>query len=90
MKCLLCIFIFCSCCCFAEEALQDSHFQSLAMTTEEMVFASKLSDANRRRFCYQFSTKERLAVIESAKSAQLTADEAVEKQLKNLQVERAG
>jgi hypothetical protein len=49
--------------CFAFPLFADMAVPSKAsvfsLTPEEMVFASKLSDSNRRRFCYQFSIKER-------------------------------
>ncbi|MBS0627167.1 MAG: hypothetical protein JSS09_03025 [Verrucomicrobia bacterium] len=43
-----------------------------SLTAEEMVFASKLSDENRRQFCYKFSPKERLQCLEELKKKDLT------------------
>jgi hypothetical protein len=49
-----------------------------SLTAEEMVFASKLSDENRRRFCYQFSSKERLFCLsEKHAKSELSHDEIV-------------
>lgn len=47
------------------------------LTSEEMVFASKLSDENRHRFCYTFSPEERTLALTEAKS--LSPNESVEK-----------
>lgn len=50
-----------------------------SLTAEEMVFASKLSDENRRLFCYQFSCKERmLCLAEKQAKADLSHDEVVQ------------
>jgi len=50
-----------------------------SLTAEEMVFASKLSDENRRLFCYQFSSKERLLCLaEKQGKADLSHDEVVQ------------
>ena len=50
-----------------------------SLTAEEMVFASKLSDENRRRFCYQFSSKDRLQCLaEKQGKIDLSHDEIVE------------
>lgn len=43
-----------------------------SLTAEEMVFASKLSDENRRQFCYKLSPKERLHCLEEAQKKDLT------------------
>lgn len=58
---------------FSEE---PTNIQMFSMTPEEMVFAAKLSDENRRFFCYQLSAKERLICMEQTSN---TADESVEK-----------
>lgn len=50
-----------------------------SLTAEEMVFASKLSDENRRLFCYQFSSKERLfCLAEKQAKVELSHDEVVQ------------
>lgn len=38
-----------------------------SLTADEMVFASKLTDENRRQFCYKFSAKERLLCLNQVK-----------------------
>ena len=47
------------------------------LTSEEMVFASKLSDKNRHKFCYAFSPEERKSALALAKST--SPNESVEK-----------
>jgi hypothetical protein len=59
------------------ESRASSKAKVFSLTTEEMVFASKLSDANRRRFCYQFSMKERQLAMQAA-APSLSADASVE------------
>lgn len=55
-----------------------------SLTAEEMVFASKLSDENRRQFCYKLSPKERLSCIEQSQKQDLSYsfDQIVELMLK--------
>jgi len=43
----------------AKEPISFSKAKMFCLSSEEMVFASKLSDENRHRFCYAFSVKER-------------------------------
>jgi hypothetical protein len=43
----------------ARELNSFSKAKMFSLSSEEMVFASKLSDENRHRFCYTFSVKER-------------------------------
>ncbi len=43
----------------AKEPISFSKAKMFSLSSEEMVFASKLSDENRRRFCYTFTVKER-------------------------------
>jgi hypothetical protein len=52
----------------------SSQAQSFSLTTEEMVFASKLSDEKRHLFCYRFSPRER-ALAMSQK--ELSPDERI-------------
>ena len=59
-------------------SVSEQNAKMFSMTPEEMIFASKLTDENRRLFCYQFSEKERLMSMESFKEASLTADQAVQ------------
>lgn len=47
------------------------------LTSEEMVFASKLSDENRHKFCYTFSPEERKEALVEAKN--LSPNESIEK-----------
>lgn len=47
-----------------------------ALSTEEILFVSKLSDQNRYRFCQCFSTKEREETLQQAKD--LSPDESVD------------
>lgn len=55
-----------------------------SLTVEEMVFASKLSDENRRQFCYKLSPAERLVCLGEAqkKNDASSFDEIVEAQVK--------
>ena len=50
--------------------------QMFSLTSEEMVFASKLSDENRRIFCYSLSMQERKKVLLTL--GELSPDERVE------------
>lgn len=59
------------------EPTSSSKAKAFSLTSEEMVFASKLSDLNRRRFCYQFSMKERNLAMQATDGA-LSADARVE------------
>ncbi len=61
----------------AEEKITFSKSQVLSLSPEEMVFASKLSDENRHRFCYTFSIQERAASLEEAR--RVSPNESVEK-----------
>ena len=54
-----------------------------SLSSEEMVFASKLSDANRRRFCYTFSMKERSLVMQDS-SPSLSPDQKVDQVFSSL------
>lgn len=49
--------------------------EAFLLTPEEMVFASKLSDQNRQKFCYQFSGQERSFAMKET----LSPNESVEK-----------
>ncbi len=49
--------------------------EAFSLTPEEMVFVSKLSDENRKKFCYQFSSEERILAMQE----ELSPDESVEK-----------
>ena len=61
-----------------QETVSSSKAQMFSLSPEEMLFASKLSDLNRRHFCYKFSFKER-ALAMMGEEAQLSPDERVEK-----------
>ncbi len=50
------------------QASQGSRSQGFSLEVEEIVFASKLSDENRRAFCYILSGEQRQKVLESAKT----------------------
>ncbi|MBX9924421.1 MAG: hypothetical protein K2Y01_09955 [Rhabdochlamydiaceae bacterium] len=65
------------------ESRASSKAKVFSLTSEEMVFASKLSDVNRRRFCYQFSIKERTLAMQTIDS-DLTADARVEEVFSSL------
>ncbi len=43
----------------SKEGVSFSKAKMFSLSSEEMVFASKLSDENRHHFCYTFSVKER-------------------------------
>lgn len=79
-------FVFLCICCMSffifptlvfSEVQASSRAKVFSLTSEEMLFASKLSDANRRRFCYQFSMKERNLAMQTVDS-NLSADARVE------------
>ena len=55
----------------------ETKSQAFSLTPEEMVFASKLSDENRHKFCYTFSTQERGLALQEAKDT--SPNESVEK-----------
>jgi hypothetical protein len=81
MKILAFFLCFFSLCSEVQKAsaqeLISPNAKMFSLSPEEMVFASKLSDLNRRRFCYAFSFKERaLAMAEEEGSS---PDERVEK-----------
>lgn len=83
MKFFLLLFLLCSVSFFSEEmSTQDftpsSKSKMFSLSSEEMLFASKLSDLNRRHFCYKFSFKER-ALAMMGDEDHLTPDECVEK-----------
>ena len=61
-----------------QESNSSSNAKMFSLTPEEMLFASKLSDSNRRKFCYKFSLKERSLAMLSEEVA-LSPDERVEK-----------
>ncbi len=68
------------------EAKEQNPFPSAKMfslSSDEMVFASKLSDANRRRFCYTFSVKERTLAMQSS-DASLSPDQRVDELFSSL------
>ena len=67
--CVFLAFVFLSLGAFAKEPLSLSRSKMLTLSTEEMVFASKLSDENRYRFCYSFSVKERTRAMLSFDSS---------------------
>ena len=48
----------------------------MSLTPEEMVFASKLTDGNRKTFCSVFSAEEREASLDAAE--EVTPDQSVE------------
>jgi hypothetical protein len=54
-----------------------SKSQVFSLTPEEMVFASKLSDENRHKFCYAFSLQERVLALQESK--EISPNESVEK-----------
>ena len=76
MKYLLCFSsLFCSI-----QAAEPESFPSANMFTlssEEIVFASKLSDSNRRLFCYKFSLKERHLAMQNSEG-DLSPDQRVD------------
>ncbi len=59
-KVIACLFILQTLSTFADQTTPFS------LTVEEMVFASKLSDENRRQFCYKLSPAERLVCLGEA------------------------
>ena len=61
----------------AEEGASFSKSQVFSLTPEEMVFASKLSDENRHKFCYTFSVQERVVALQGSK--EISPNESVEK-----------
>ena len=48
----------------------------MSLTPEEMVFASKLTEGNRKTFCFVFSAEEREASLDAAE--EVTPDQSVE------------
>ncbi len=53
-----------SCSLYAEQESSSADSKNLfTMTPEEMVFAAKLNDQNRKLFCYSFSFKQRQEAI---------------------------
>lgn len=78
MKYLLCLLtLFCS---LQGQSAEVEAFPSANMFTlssEEMVFASKLSDSNRRLFCYKFSVKERHLAMQNSEG-DLSPDQRVD------------
>ena len=77
-KILICFFILRTLGAFANQA------ELFSLTPEEMVFASKLSDENRRQFCYKLNLKERLVCLEEAQKKEETCsfDQIVENLVK--------
>ncbi len=66
------------------ELQTSSKAKAFSLTSEEMVFAAKLSDVNRRRFCYQFSMKERNLAMQTTEPS-LSADARVEEVFSSMQ-----
>lgn len=62
-----------------------------SLTPEEMVFASKLSDENRRQFCYKFSFKDRISCLAEAQKKENTCslDQIVEEFMKADSLEKS-
>ncbi len=77
MKFLLCLLplLFSQVHAAESEAFPSANMFSLS--SEEMVFASKLSDANRRLFCYKFSVKERHLAMQNS-GGDLSPDQRVD------------
>ena len=76
MKYLLCFLgLFCSIQGKAIEPVPSANMFTLS--SEEMVFASKLSDSNRRLFCYKFSLKERHLAMQNSEG-DLSPDQRVD------------
>lgn len=48
-----------------------------SFSPEEMAFSAKLSDQNRKKFCFEFSPQQRLQVMLD-RSSYLSPDERVE------------
>jgi hypothetical protein len=71
-------------CAETQEVSSGKNVKMFSMTPEEMVFASKLNDENRRRFCYQLSTKERLMAMKQAQESAQNADSVLEAFFQNL------
>lgn len=61
--CLLSFFIFSF--GFSAEEKSFSSSKMFSLSSKEMLFASKLSDVNRRHFCYDFSFKERSLAMQA-------------------------
>ncbi len=61
----------------AEDGSSFPKSQVFSLTPEEMVFASKLSDENRHKFCYTFSMQERVVTLQASKES--SPNESVEK-----------
>ncbi len=78
MKYLIC-FLLVNCCVNGNsiEPTAVSKARMFSLSPEEMVFASKLSDENRHRFCYLFSPKERSLSMHASDSS-LLPDQNVE------------
>ena len=55
----------------------SSPSKMFSLSSEEMLFASKLSDENRRKFCYTFSLKERVAAMQATETLK-SPDQKVE------------
>ncbi len=77
MKYLFCLFSILY--LIPSSATEEASFPSaklFSLSSKEMVFASKLSDVNRRRFCYSFSIKERSLAMQADDA--LSPDQKVE------------
>ena len=77
-KIVACLFILQTLGAFANQS------ELFSLTPGEMVFASKLSDENRRNFCYKLTSKERLVCLEEAQKKEDTCsfDQIVENLVK--------
>ncbi len=64
------------CCYFLSLHATPVLFESFSFSPEELVFASKLSDVNRHKFCYIFTQEERSLAFSNAKK--VSPDESVE------------
>jgi hypothetical protein len=67
--------IFCFAVALTSAIFSNSSQDFASLSSEEMVFASKLSDHNRQKFCYLLSKEERTLAM----SEDLSPDEGVEK-----------
>lgn len=72
------VFIFSSVSLLQAETSSLPQSKMFSLSSEEMVFASKLSDENRRKFCYSFSVRERSLALQET-DPNLSPDQKVEK-----------
>jgi hypothetical protein len=78
MKYLFCLLIlFCSIQGQTAEPVSFPNANMFSLSSEEMVFASKLSDSNRRLFSYKFSVKERHLAMQNSEG-DLSPDQRVD------------